>query len=110
MPNPDPSQEFWCVCRKYCKGHRRQLNTANTWRRHVREASEDEKDAIRMAGLSDEFQTFVNAASGSNNSKIRANSESRRDDSEHSDVDSHSPPGKRRRQVRLSYCYSYMMY
>ena len=60
MPEP-PSREYWCVCRKYCKGHRRQLNTANTWRRHLREADEDEKEAIRLASLSDDFRAFLNA-------------------------------------------------
>ena len=51
---------YWCVCRRYCKGIRRALHTRNTWRRHLREASsEDEKEAIRLAGRSEEFRAFI---------------------------------------------------
>lgn len=102
------TQEFWCVCQKYCKGHRRQLNTANTWRRHLREAHQDEKDAIRLASRSDAFRAFVNAASGSNS---RLDDNINRNDSEHpgpenrpvdNDHEAHSNSGQRTSQVHFS--------
>ena len=62
---PSAAQEFWCVCWKYCKGRQQQLNTANTWNRHLREADEDEKVAIRFAGCSEAFRAFLNALGGS---------------------------------------------
>ena len=52
---------YWCLCRRYCKGIRKPLNTLNTWRRHLREANEDEKEAIRLAGRSEQFRAFVQA-------------------------------------------------
>jgi len=59
MPSTKP---LWCVCRKYCKGKRRELHTLNTWRRHLREAAEDEVDSIRLAGRSDAFHAFIGSA------------------------------------------------
>ena len=46
MPSTKP---LWCVCRKYCKGERHELHTLNTWRRHLREATEDEVKLIQLA-------------------------------------------------------------
>ena len=58
--------EFSCKSREYCKGRRLELHTANTWRRHLREAGEDEEDTIRLAGCSEAFWAFLSATSGSN--------------------------------------------
>lgn len=96
-------QEFWCVCRKHCKGHRKPLNTANTWRRHLREASEDEKDAIRLAGRSDDFRAFLNAANGSNIPEVQVGVKRPADNDRCSTDHSHSPP----RQWRCYVCLAY---
>ena len=49
----------WCVCRKYCKGIRKQVGSQCTWRRHFREANDDEKSAIRLARHTDNFCAFI---------------------------------------------------
>ena len=54
--------EYWCISRKYCKGIRRLLRTPATWRRHYREAGEDEKKNIRLARRSDGFHAFIENA------------------------------------------------
>ncbi|KAI5991814.1 hypothetical protein EDD15DRAFT_2446362 [Pisolithus albus] len=56
---PDPTQALWCVCRKYCKGVRRPINTLRTWKRHLREADDDEKASITLAVRSDAFRAFI---------------------------------------------------
>lgn len=70
---------YWCACRRYCKGVRKALNTLKTWRRHLREvSSEDEKEAIHLAGRSEQFCAFVQGASttwrGQNQSEEQENS------------------------------------
>ena len=72
MPADSSAREYWCTCRKYCQGRRRQFNTASTWRRHLREVGEDEKDAIRLARFSDALRAFLNAASGSSSGPPQA--------------------------------------
>jgi hypothetical protein len=68
---------YWCVCRRYCKGVRKALHTRKTWQRHLREASsDDEKEAIRLAGRSEQFRAFVQGAShtrGQNQSEEQEN-------------------------------------
>ena len=54
------------------------MHTRNTWRRHLREASsEDEKEAIRLAGRSEEFRAFIlqaaSATRGQNQSEEQEN-------------------------------------
>ncbi|KIK15072.1 hypothetical protein PISMIDRAFT_16793 [Pisolithus microcarpus 441] len=61
---PD-TNHLWCVCHKYCKGIRRQLNTPNTWRQHLHEAAEDEVEAIQLAAWSDLFRKFLHTFTGS---------------------------------------------
>ncbi|KAI5981650.1 hypothetical protein EDD15DRAFT_2203753 [Pisolithus albus] len=56
---PDPTQALWCVCRKYCKGVRRPINRLRTWKRHLREADDDEKASITLAIRSDAFRAFI---------------------------------------------------
>ncbi|KIK17833.1 hypothetical protein PISMIDRAFT_14801, partial [Pisolithus microcarpus 441] len=56
---PDSTQALWCVCRKYCKGVRRPINTLRTWKRHLREADDDEKTSITLATRSDAFRAFI---------------------------------------------------
>ncbi|KIK23436.1 hypothetical protein PISMIDRAFT_23472 [Pisolithus microcarpus 441] len=65
---PAPTEGLWCVCRKYCKGVRRQLNTPHTWRRHLREAADDEIEAIRLARRSDNFRAYISDAAGTSTS------------------------------------------
>jgi len=63
---------YWCVCRRYCKGVRRPLNTLQTWRRHLREASEDEKEVIRLGRRSEQFRTFIQGTSAATSGSTRS--------------------------------------
>lgn len=55
MPEPP---EHWCICQYYCNGIRTKLGSRATWFRHLHRVSdEEEKAAIRTAGLSDAFRT-----------------------------------------------------
>ena len=51
-------RQWWCVCRKYCKGQRTQLKSERTWYRHLQHSAEDERQAIKTAHLSDQFQAL----------------------------------------------------
>ncbi|KAI6138757.1 hypothetical protein EDD17DRAFT_1770874 [Pisolithus thermaeus] len=64
---PDPTQALWCVCRKYCKGICRPINTVRTWKRHLCEADDDEKASIRLASCSDAFRAFIASSTQTSN-------------------------------------------
>jgi len=50
---------YWCICKKYCKGSRKQLKAYSTWWRHYRDADEDEKRSIQLQKRSDAFRAFI---------------------------------------------------
>ena len=68
---------YWCICCQYCKGVWKALNTLKTWWRHLCEvSSEDEEEAICLAGHSEQFRAFVQGASitqGQNRSEEQEN-------------------------------------
>ena len=50
---------YWCNCKKYWKGSRKQLKAYSTWRHHYHDADEDEKQSIRLQKRSDTFRAFI---------------------------------------------------
>ena len=50
---------YWCVCRKYCKGIRKQVGSQCTWRCHFHEADDNEKSTIQLARCTDNFRAFI---------------------------------------------------
>ena len=65
------STEWWCVCRKYCRGQRIRLKSERTWYRHLQHSAEDEKEAIRVAHLSDHFRAQLASFSATSSASLR---------------------------------------
>jgi hypothetical protein len=89
-PREEDSTKYWCVCQLYCHGLQRQLHSRSAWYWHLQKApTEDEKNAIRAACLSDRFRASVALPAGPSSSNQL------NDDSD--DLDHPEPPQKRMR-------------
>ncbi|KAG2738243.1 hypothetical protein P692DRAFT_201858104 [Suillus brevipes Sb2] len=75
MPEP---QEHWCNCQYYCHGVRTKLGSRATWFRHLQRApNEEERAAIRAAGLSDTFRTTSAGPAGPSSTRDNDSDEER---------------------------------